>query len=65
MGGCDVMFLGYCTVSHCTRSRFDQISKHIFRASDNDWVPYCNHALVLTKEFIGVGRCRLTLSKPC
>ena len=52
VGGCDVFFLGYCDSPHCTKSKFEQLGKYIFRASDNRWVPWCNHALVLTRNFI-------------
>ena len=52
VGGCDVFSLGYCFAPHCTRSKFEPLGKYIFRASDNRWVPMCNHALVLTRKFI-------------
>jgi hypothetical protein len=52
VGGCDVFFLGYCFVPHCTKSKFEQLGKYIFKALDNQWNPSCNHALVLTRFFI-------------
>jgi hypothetical protein len=52
VGGCDVFFLGYCYAPHCTKSKFEQLGKYLFRASDNQWAPACNHALVLTRNFI-------------